>query len=102
MPKVIKPKGQKHNIPRRKKTQKEQKLEKDSIKESRRTLALMLGCAAASWKSGISFQELMMEAHKADTSPETFWLEIADTVGTMIYMLESDANTGANGEIQTH
>ena len=62
---------------------------------SRRQLATMLACAAASWKSGISFQELMMEAHKSDTSPETFWLEIADTVGTMIYMLESDS------EVQT-
>ena len=75
---------------KRKKTAKEQKLESDSIMDSRRQLALMLGCAAASWKPGISFQELMMEAHKSDTSPETFWLEIADTVGTMIYMLESD------------
>ena len=74
---------------KRQKTVREQKLESDSIMDSRRQLALMLGCAAASWKSGISFQELMMEAHKADTSPETFWLEIADTVGTMIYMLES-------------
>ena len=75
---------------RRQKTAKEQKLESDSIMDSRRQLALMLGCAAASWKSGISFQELMMEAHKAAPSPETFWLEIADTVGTMIYMVESD------------
>ena len=75
---------------KRQQTAKEQKLESDSIMDSRRQLALMLGCAAASWKSGISFQELMMEAHKADTSPETFWLEIADTVGTMIYMVESD------------
>ena len=75
---------------KRKKTVKEQKLENDSIMNSRRQLALMLGCAAAAWKSGVSFQELMMEAHKADTSPETFWLEIADTVGTMIYMLESE------------
>ena len=75
---------------KRQKTVKEQKLENDSIMDSRRQLALMLGCAAASWKSGISFQELMMEAHKADTSPETFWLEIADTVGTMIYMVEND------------
>ena len=75
---------------RRQKTVKEQKLESDSILNSRRQLALMLGCAAASWKSGVSFQELMMEAHKADTTPETFWLEIADTVGTMIYMVESD------------
>ena len=74
---------------RRQKTAKEQKLESDSIMDSRRQLALMLGCAAASWKSGVSFQELMMEAHNADTSPETFWLEIADTVGTMIYMLEN-------------
>ena len=74
---------------KRRKTVKEQKLENDSIMDSRRQLALMLGCAAAAWKSGISFQELMMEAHKADTAPETFWLEIADTVGTMIYMLES-------------
>ena len=74
---------------KRQKTVKEQKLESDSIMDSRRQLALMLGCAAAAWKSGISFQELMMEAHKADTTPETFWLEIADTVGTMIYMLES-------------
>ena len=74
---------------KRTKTVKEQKLENDSIMNSRRQLALMLGCAAASWKSGVSFQELMLEAHKADTSPETFWLEIADTVGTMIYMLES-------------
>ena len=74
---------------KRQKTVREQKLESDSIMDSRRQLALMLGCAAASWKSGISFQELMMEAHKADTAPETFWLEIADTVGTMIYMLES-------------
>ena len=79
---------------RRKKTVKEQKLENDSIMESRRQLALMLGCAAASWKSGVSFQELMLEAHKADTSPETFWLEIADTVGTMIYMLESEDKKG--------
>ena len=54
----------------------------------------MLACAAASWKSGISFQELMMEAHKSDTSPETFWLEIADTVGTMIYMLEGEGKVG--------
>ena len=75
---------------KRQKTVKEQKLENDSIMNSRRQLALMLGCAAASWKSGISFQELMMEAHKADTSPETFWMEIADTVGTMIYMVESE------------
>jgi hypothetical protein len=75
---------------KRQKTVKEQKLENDSIMDSRRQLALMLGCAAASWKSGISFQELMMEAHKADTSPETFWMEIADTVGTMIYMVESE------------
>ena len=75
---------------KRQKTAKEQKLESDSIMDSRRQSALMLGCAAASWKSGISFQELMMEAHKADTSPETFWLEIADTVGTMIYMVESE------------
>ena len=74
---------------KRQKTVKEQKLENDSIMNSRKQLALMLGCAAASWKSGVSFQELMMEAAKADTSPETFWLEIADTVGTMIYMLES-------------
>ena len=74
---------------KRQKTVKEQKLESDSIMNSRRQLALMLGCAAAAWKSGVSFQELMMEAHKADTTPETFWLEIADTVGTMIYMLES-------------
>ena len=75
---------------KRQKTVKEQKLENDSIMNSRRQLALMLGCAAASWKSGISFQELMMEAHKADTTPETFWMEIADTVGTMIYMVESE------------
>ena len=74
---------------KRQKTVREQKLESDSIMDSRRQLALMLGCAAASWKSGISFQELMMEAHKADTAPETFWLEIADTVGTMIYMLKA-------------
>ena len=74
---------------KRQKTVKEQKLESDSIMDSRRQLALMLGCAAASWKSGISFQELMMEADKADTSPEKCWLEIADKVGTMIYMLES-------------
>ena len=79
---------------KRQKTAKEQKLESDSIMDSRRQLALMLGCAAASWKSGVSFQELMMEAHKADTSPETFWLEIADTVGTMIYMLESEDKKG--------
>ncbi len=79
---------------KRTKTVKEQKLENDSIMDSRRQLALMLGCAAASWKSGVSFQELMMEAHKADTSPETFWLEIADTVGTMIYMLESEDKKG--------
>ena len=90
MPKVIKPKISLKAQTRRKKTKKEQRLEKDSVKESRRQLAVMLACAAASWKSGISFQELMMEAHKSDTSPETFWLEIADTVGTMIYMLESD------------
>ena len=75
---------------KRQKTVKEQKLENDSIMNSRRQLALMLGCAAASWKSGISFQELMMEANKADTTPETFWMEIADTVGTMIYMVESE------------
>ena len=79
---------------KRTKTVKEQKLENDSIMDSRRQLALMLGCAAASWKSGVSFQELMMEAHKSDTSPETFWLEIADTVGTMIYMLESEGKKG--------
>ena len=79
---------------KRKKTVKEQKLENDSIMNSRRQLALMLGCAAASWKSGVSFQELMMEAHYADTSPETFWLEIADTVGTMIYMLENGDKKG--------
>ena len=79
---------------KRQKTAKEQKLENDAIMDSRRQLALMLGCAAASWKSGVSFQELMMEAHKADTSPETFWLEIADTVGTMIYMLESEDKKG--------
>ncbi len=74
----------------RKKTEAEAQLEADSIRESRQTLAMMLGCAAASWKSGISFQELMMEAHKAKTKPETFWFEIADVVGNMIHMLESD------------
>ena len=95
MPKIVRPKVKNNNTSRRKKTVKEQKLESDSIMDSRRQLATMLACAAASWKSGISFQELMMEAHKSDTSTETNWKEIADTLGTMIKMIESDS------EVQT-
>ena len=73
---------------KKRKSVKETRLEQKQIMDSRNTLAVMLASAATSWKTGIPYADLIASAERENLKPETFFLEIADTIGTMFTMVE--------------
>ena len=75
---------------RKKKTVKEIKFEQDQIMKSRETLAMMVASAAVSWKTGIPYADLQAQAEKENLKSETFFLDIADSIGTMFTMVENE------------
>ena len=75
---------------RKKKTVKEIKLEQDQLMNSRATLAVMLASAATSWKTGIPYADLQATAERENLKTDTFFLELADTIGTMFSMVEQE------------
>jgi len=60
----------------------------DQIDEAREQLAVMLCSAAVSWKTGISFAQLMGNSANKKLRPDDFWLEMADVTGNVMGMVE--------------
>jgi len=58
------------------------------IDEAREQLAVMLCSAAVSWKTGISFAQLMGNSVRQNLRPDDFWLEMADVTGNVMGMVE--------------
>ena len=75
---------------RKKKTVKEIKLEQDQLMKSRATLALMIASAATSWKTGIPYADLQATAERENLKADTYFLDIADSIGTMFSMVEEE------------
>ena len=75
---------------RKKKTAKEIKLEQNQVMDSRNTLAVMLASAATSWKTGIPYAELQATAEREKLKADTYFLDIADSIGTMFSMVEQE------------
>jgi hypothetical protein len=75
---------------RKKKTVKEIKLEQDQVMDSRAMLAMMVASAAVSWKTGIPYADLQATAEKENLKSDTFFLDIADSIGTMFSMVEEE------------
>ena len=81
---------------RKKKTAKEIKFEQKLVMDSRAMLAMMLASAAVSWKTGIPYADLQATAERENLKSDTFFLDIADSIGTMFSMVEQetvDTNT---------
>ena len=81
---------------RKKKTTKEIKFEQKLVMDSRAMLAMMVASAAVSWKTGISYADLQAQAERENLKTDTFFLDIADSIGTMFSMVEQetvDTNT---------
>ena len=74
----------------RKKTVKEVRLEQKQIMDSRAMLAMMIASAAVSWKTGISYADLQARAERENLKTDTFFLDIADSIGTMFSMVEAE------------
>ena len=75
---------------RKKKTVKEIRLEQKQVMDSRATLALMLASAATAWKTGIPYADLQAQEERENLKADTFFLELADTIGTMFSMVEQE------------
>ena len=75
---------------RKKKTTKEIKVEQDQVMDSRAMLAMMVASAAVSWKTGIPYADLQATAERENLKADTFFLELADTIGTMFSMVEQE------------
>lgn len=75
---------------KKKKTVRELKLEQKQVMDSRALLAVMLASAATSWKTGISYAELQATAEKENLKADTYFLDLADSVGTMFSMVEQE------------
>ena len=75
---------------RKKKTAKEIKFEQKQVMDSRATLALMIASAATAWKTGIAYADLQAQAERENLKTDTFFLELADTIGTMFSMVEQE------------
>lgn len=82
--------------------QKKAELEKEAIMDSRNMLALMVASAATSWKTGIPYADLVAKAENRNLKPDTFFLDIADTIGTMFTMVEAETTSSAdNNNLET-
>jgi hypothetical protein len=75
---------------KKRKSVKETRLEQKQIMKSRETLAMMVASAAVSWKTGIPYADLQAQAEKENLKSETFFLDIADSIGTMFTMVENE------------
>ena len=75
---------------RKKKTAKEIKFEQKLVMDSRAMLAMMLASAAVSWKTGIPYADLQATAERENLKSDTFFLDIADSIGTMFSMVEAE------------
>ena len=75
---------------KKKKTVKEIKAEQDQIMDSRARLALMIASASTAWKTGIAYADLQAQAERENLKTDTFFLELADTIGTMFSMVEQE------------
>ena len=75
---------------KKKKTAKEIKLEQKKVMDSRAMLAMMIASAAVSWKTGIPYADLQAQAERENLKTDTFFLDIADTIGTMFSMVEQE------------
>jgi hypothetical protein len=51
----------------------------------------MVASAAVSWKTGIPYADLQAQAEKENLKTDTFFLDIADSIGTMFTMVEEEA-----------
>ena len=75
---------------RKKKTTKEIRLEQKKVMDSRAMLAVMLASAATSWKTGIPYADLQATAERENLKADTYFLDIADSIGTMFSMVEQE------------
>jgi len=75
---------------RKKKTAKEIKFEQKLVMDSRAMLAMMVASAAVSWKTGIPYADLQATAEKENLKSDSFFLAIADSIGTMFSMVEAE------------
>ena len=75
---------------KRKKSVREIRAEQKAIMDSRATLALMLASAATAWKTGVPYSDLIANAEKENLKADTYFLDIADSVGTMFTMVEAN------------
>ena len=75
---------------RKKKTVKEIKFDQKLIMDSRAMLAMMVASAAVSWKTGIPYADLQATAERENLKSDTFFLDIADSIGTMFSMVEAE------------
>jgi len=75
---------------RKKKTLKETKFEQKLVMDSRAMLAMMVASAAVSWKTGIPYADLQATAERENLKSDTFFLDIADSIGTMFSMVEAE------------
>ena len=75
---------------KKKKTAKEIKLDQKKVMDSRAMLAMMIASAAVSWKTGIPYADLQAQAERENLKTDTFFLDIADTIGTMFSMVEQE------------
>jgi hypothetical protein len=75
---------------RKKKTAKEIKLEQKQVMDSRAMLAVMIASAATAWKTGIPYADLQATAERENLKADTYFLDIADSIGTMFSMVEQE------------
>ena len=75
---------------RKKKTAKEIKFEQKQVMDSRNSLAVSLASAATAWKTGIPYADLQATAEKENLKADTYFLDIADSIGTMFSMVEQE------------
>ena len=75
---------------KKKKTAKEIKFEQNQVMDSRAMLAMMVASAAVSWKTGIPYSDLQATAERENLKSDTFFLDIADSIGTMFTMVEQE------------
>jgi len=75
---------------KKKKSAREIKAEQKQIMDSRALLALMLASAATAWKTGVPYSDLLANAERQNLKADSYFLDLADSVGTMFTMVEAE------------
>jgi len=75
---------------KKKKSAREIKAEQKQIMDSRALLALMLASAATAWKTGVPYSDLLANAERENLKADSYFLDLADNVGTMFTMVEAE------------